>query len=106
MFTKYLKCTLVYVILLLCTNQEYCVQRLEREKNKMEKERKKILDSLVKMVKKEGEYIVASNSFSVDDVKYFNDLNIKVSKVNLVRPGLLGDYEVEYVGTKLEMGLN
>lgn len=69
----------------------------------MEKERKKILDSLVKLVSKEGEYIVSSNSFSEDDIEYFNGLNIKVSKVNLVRPGLLGEYEVEYVGTKLEM---
>lgn len=68
----------------------------------MEKERKKILDKLVKLVEKEGEYIIASNPFNKLEFDYLQELGIKVSNVNLVRQGLLGDYEVEYVGTKLE----
>lgn len=73
----------------------------------MEKERKKMLNQLAKLVKKDGVYVAGSNNFSLEDINYLESLGIKASTVNCVRPGLIGDYEVEYVATKFEMvGVN
>lgn len=69
----------------------------------MEKERKSMLNQLVKLVDKDGgEYIASSNKFIDEDVEYLSTQGIKATVVKLVRKGLLGDYEVEYLGTKFE----
>lgn len=69
----------------------------------MEKERKTLLNKMVKLVKKEGIYHLAYNHFTDEEIEYLGSFGIKVTPVNTIRKGLLGDYDVTEYGAILEM---
>lgn len=67
----------------------------------MERKRKKILNQLIKLVKKESEYTVANNNFSKEDIEYLNANGVMAETIDCVRDGLIGDYDVRYKATRL-----
>ncbi len=67
----------------------------------MERKRKKLLNQLIKLVKKESEYTVANNNFSKEDIEYLNANGVMTETVDSVRDGLIGEYDVRYKATRL-----
>lgn len=67
----------------------------------MKRKRKKLLNQLIKLVKKESEYTVANNKFSKEDIEYLNANGVMAETIDYVRNGLIGDYDVRYKATRL-----